>query len=249
MSQPSPERIVAAAAAAAPQDAHAQTFAPTEWAGVTRRLLGVVRRESASGRESPVVQVALLDLAPGAAWRPPEEGGFEAFVLSGGAVVGGVEHAAGSYLRQPAQAAGEASAISSTSGSRLLVRSGPGLSVHALLAVPTAREPWRKGQGNLRVMPLFSQDQEGTALVHWPAGERFQPHRHWGGEEIFVLSGTFQDEHGQYPAGTWILSGHKSVHHPFVDEETVILVKTGHLLQAPDRPAPELPSARPTPRA
>ena len=70
---------------------------------------------------------------------------------------------------------------------------------------------------------------EGTALVHWPAGERFVPHQHWGGEEIFVLSGTFRDEHGVYPKGTWIQSPHLSTHHPFVEEETVIFVKTGHL--------------------
>ena len=70
---------------------------------------------------------------------------------------------------------------------------------------------------------------EGTALVHWPAGERFIPHQHWGGEEILVLSGTFRDEHGTYPKGTWIQSPHLSAHHPFVEEETVIFVKTGHL--------------------
>ena len=69
----------------------------------------------------------------------------------------------------------------------------------------------------------------GTALVHWPAGERFIPHEHWGGEEIFVLSGTFRDEHGTYPKGTWIQSPHLSTHHPFVEGETVIFVKTGHL--------------------
>ncbi|PHQ24157.1 hypothetical protein CLH62_18710, partial [Marinobacter guineae] len=57
----------------------------------------------------------------------------------------------------------------------------------------------------------------------------FQPHRHFGGEEIFVLSGEFCDEHGRYPEGTWIRSPHLSQHHPFVDQETVIWVKTGHL--------------------
>jgi hypothetical protein len=33
----------------------------------------------------------------------------------------------------------------------------------------------------------------------------------------------------QEPAGTWIRSPHLSQHHPFVDRETVIWVKTGHL--------------------
>lgn len=88
---------------------------------------------------------------------------------------------------------------------------------------------WQPGQGGLRVLPLSAFGTEGTALVHWPAGERFVPHQHMGGEEILVLSGTFLDEHGEYPAGTWIRSPHMSRHHPYVEEETVILVKTGHL--------------------
>jgi anti-sigma factor ChrR (cupin superfamily) len=50
-----------------------------------------------------------------------------------------------------------------------------------------------------------------------------------GGEEIYVISGEFIDEHGRYPAGTWIRSPHLSQHHPFVEKDTLILVKTGHL--------------------
>ncbi|MEE8057455.1 MAG: cupin domain-containing protein, partial [Pseudomonadales bacterium] len=47
--------------------------------------------------------------------------------------------------------------------------------------------------------------------------------------EIFVLSGTFIDEHGRYPAGTWIRSPHMSSHNPYTDEGCIIFVKTGHL--------------------
>jgi anti-sigma factor ChrR (cupin superfamily) len=93
----------------------------------------------------------------------------------------------------------------------------------------TDDHPWLPGQGKLEVKPLHSFEGEGTALVHWPPGERFVPHQHWGGEEAFVLSGTFQDEHGNYPQGTWLQSPHLSSHHPFVTEDTVIFVKTGHL--------------------
>ena len=64
----------------------------------------------------------------------------------------------------------------------------------------------------------------------WPAGERFKPHRHYGGEEIFVLSGEFIDEHGRYPKGTWLRSPHLSEHFPYVEQETIIFVKTGHLI-------------------
>lgn len=95
----------------------------------------------------------------------------------------------------------------------------------------TETTPWRQGVGGLKVMSLHEFEHEHVALVHWPEEEKFQPHRHFGGEEIFVLSGTFKDEHGEYPAGSWLRSPHLSVHDPYVDEETLIWVKTGHLLK------------------
>lgn len=95
--------------------------------------------------------------------------------------------------------------------------------------VDTKQTPWLQGQGNLQVMPLHSIGTESTALVFWPAGEKFVPHTHMGGEEIFVLQGEFIDEHGRYPAGSWIRSPHLSRHHPYVEQDTIILVKVGHL--------------------
>ncbi len=100
----------------------------------------------------------------------------------------------------------------------------------ATVRINTQQTDWLPGQGSLQVMPLHDHNGEHTALVKWPAGEQFLPHRHWGGEEILVLSGEFQDEHGVYPPLSWIRSPHLSEHHPFVTKETVILVKTGHLV-------------------
>ena len=88
---------------------------------------------------------------------------------------------------------------------------------------------WQDGIGNLVVLSLHEFQTQHTALVYWPAKEKFQPHQHWGGEEILVISGEFIDEHGRYPTGTWIRSPHLSNHFPYVEEETLILVKTGHL--------------------
>ena len=100
--------------------------------------------------------------------------------------------------------------------------------------IDTTTTDWLPGIGGLQVMPLYEfaseRKNEHVALVKWPANEIFQPHRHFGGEEILVLSGEFKDELGVYPTNTWIRSPHMSQHHPFVHEETVILVKTGHLL-------------------
>jgi anti-sigma factor ChrR (cupin superfamily) len=52
-------------------------------------------------------------------------------------------------------------------------------------------------------------------------------HRHWGGEEILVLSGTFVDKHGKHATGTWLQGPPLCEHDAFVEEETVILFKTG----------------------
>ncbi len=95
--------------------------------------------------------------------------------------------------------------------------------------IDTRRTAWLPGQGGLEVMPLHSFESEQVALVRWPAGERFLPHRHAGGEEIYVISGEFCDELGRYPAGSWIRSPHMSLHNPFVDQQTLIWVKVGHL--------------------
>ncbi|MEM9180094.1 MAG: cupin domain-containing protein, partial [Pseudomonadota bacterium] len=65
----------------------------------------------------------------------------------------------------------------------------------------------------------------------WAPGTKFLPHQHWGGEEILVLEGTFQDEFGDYPAGTWLRSPHGSKHTPWSDKGCLIYVKTGHLAE------------------
>lgn len=78
------------------------------------------------------------------------------------------------------------------------------------IIIDTNTSQWLQGQGNLEVMPLDVQ----TALVKWPKNEKFIPHKHWGGEEIFVLEGTFMDEYGEYPKGSWIRSPHLSEHFP-----------------------------------
>jgi anti-sigma factor ChrR (cupin superfamily) len=98
---------------------------------------------------------------------------------------------------------------------------------HVVLRPP--EQHWQAGIGKLKVLPLHTHKTESTALVFWPANEVFQPHTHWGGEEILVLKGMFIDEYGEYPKGSWIRSPHMSKHFPRVEEETLILVKVGHL--------------------
>ncbi|OKH17985.1 cupin domain-containing protein [[Limnothrix rosea] IAM M-220] len=96
--------------------------------------------------------------------------------------------------------------------------------------IDTNAEHWLPGMvRGLSVLPLHAHGTESVALVKWESGTKFQTHRHWGGEEIFVLEGTFADEQGVYPQGTWLRNPPNSIHTPFSDEGCLIYVKTGHL--------------------
>jgi anti-sigma factor ChrR (cupin superfamily) len=82
----------------------------------------------------------------------------------------------------------------------------------------------------LSVMHLHEHGSEHVALVKWAPNTRFSRHSHWGGEEILVLDGVFEDEHGRYPKGCWLRSPHLSQHMPFTGPAgALIYVKTGHL--------------------
>lgn len=188
-------------------------------------------------REVGGFDVAMFRLPAGRS-LPPAAGdlGREVLVCAGNWQLGGATLHQHGYARIPP---GSGAVERADTDTTLLVRTGAfAADDSGLLRVDSREQSWLQGQGNLRVQPLHSMGDGGTALVHWPAGERFQPHRHWGGEEIFVLSGTFEDEHGRYPTGTWLLSPHLSSHHPFVSEETIIFVKTGHLPQVPPEGQP-----------
>lgn len=97
--------------------------------------------------------------------------------------------------------------------------------------IDTQKHPWRSGLvDGLSVMPLHEFNGEKIALVKWAPHTQFKLHSHWGGEEIFVLEGTFYDEYGRYPKGSWTRSPHMSQHTPFTkDDGALIYVKVGHL--------------------
>lgn len=64
-----------------------------------------------------------------------------------------------------------------------------------------------------------------TSIVRYAANSSFSEHTHGGGEEFFVLSGTFCDETGEFPAGSYVRNPPGSSHKPFSREGCTILVK------------------------
>ena len=98
--------------------------------------------------------------------------------------------------------------------------------------IDTNNAPWSQGMvEGLSVFPLYSQANypENMALVRWQPNTYFPEHVHPGGEEILVLEGTFEDDHGIYPQGTWIRGPHMSRHKPFSKEGCLIYVRVGGL--------------------
>ncbi|MEZ4399179.1 MAG: cupin domain-containing protein [Kofleriaceae bacterium] len=75
-----------------------------------------------------------------------------------------------------------------------------------------------------------------TSIVRYAAGSHFAPHTHGGGEEYLVLDGVFQDEHGDYPAGTYVRNPPTSRHTPRSAAGCTIFVKLWQF--APDDRTP-----------
>jgi anti-sigma factor ChrR (cupin superfamily) len=71
-----------------------------------------------------------------------------------------------------------------------------------------------------------------TSVVRYEPGSTFHAHAHPDGEEILVLDGVFSDEHGDWPAGTYLLNPEGFRHAPFSREGCVLFVK---LRQFPSR--------------
>ncbi|WEN14256.1 cupin domain-containing protein [Rhodanobacter sp. AS-Z3] len=191
--------------------------------GVQRKMLE--RDGDEVARATSIVRYAPGSRFPGHA----HELGEELFVLEGEFCDESGRFGAGSYIRNPP---GSAHAPWSEGGCVLFVklRYFDPLD-QTQVALDTQASPWLPGLvPGLSVMPLHEFRTQHTALVRWAPETYFNPHRHYGGEEILVVHGVFEDEHGRYPTGSWLRSPHLSQHQPFSREGCTILVKTGHLV-------------------
>ena len=72
---------------------------------------------------------------------------------------------------------------------------------------------------------LGDEVARATTIVRYAPQSNFSPHVHSGGEEFVVLEGIFQDEHGDYPAGSYIRNPPQSSHTPGSDDGCIIFVK------------------------
>jgi anti-sigma factor ChrR (cupin superfamily) len=201
-----------------------EAWRPSPMAGVERQMLDRIGEEVARA-------TSIVRYAPDARFSAHTHGGGEEFlVLSGSFHDDAGDYLEGTYVRNPIGTAHAPWA--GPDGAVLFVK------LHQFTTTDTRRvvidtraAPWHPGLvPGLTVLPLHEIGTEHVALVRWAPSTRFVQHRHRGGEEILVLDGVFQDEHGDYPRGSWLRSPHLSEHTPFTGPDGALLyVKTGHL--------------------
>lgn len=98
------------------------------------------------------------------------------------------------------------------------------------IVLDTNRIEWRRGKTDAYSEAMLHQHgEERVYLIRWHAGKSFPRHIHRGGEEIFILDGLYADEHGSYPAGTWVRNPVGSSHTPAATGGALLYAKLGHL--------------------
>lgn len=95
--------------------------------------------------------------------------------------------------------------------------------------VDTGRAGWLAGpEDGISRLPLHEFGRERVAMLRLAPGSHYR-HTYIHGEEIFVVSGCFTDEHGNYATGSWIRNPGDSTHSLFSERGCLLFVKTGHL--------------------
>ncbi|HBN87604.1 cupin domain-containing protein [Rheinheimera aquimaris] len=203
---------------------------PGDYKFVDSPLVGVSRMMLDRAGDEVARATSIVRYAPGSGYSSHRhDGGEEILVLEGVFSDEHGDYPAGSYLRNPP---GTSHQPFSKDGCTLLVKLWQFATDDSeQLVIDTRSQSWRQGLvPGLSVMPLHEHNGVSTALVRWAPNTQFNRHIHVGGEEILVLEGLFRDEHGEYPAGSWLRNPRYSEHTPFTGPEgALIYVKVGHM--------------------
>jgi anti-sigma factor ChrR (cupin superfamily) len=204
-----------------PEDYH---WVNSPMPGVERMMLDRIGDEVARA-------TSLVRYAPNSSFSPHVHSGGEEFLVLEGEF--GDEHQAypaGTYVRNPIGTSH--SPRVGDQGCTILVK------LHqfdekditpVVLDTHDTRLPSESVAG-LTATLLHQFEEERVTLVRWEPNTPFKEHTHFGGEEVFVVAGSFSDENGDYPAGTWVRYPNQSKHNAFTREEgAVLFLKTGHL--------------------
>ena len=97
------------------------------------------------------------------------------------------------------------------------------------VVIDTRRVSWQpspvEGVDRVPLDRIWEEVARASSIVRYAPGSSFTPHLHGAGEEILVLDGTFSDEHGDYPAGTYLRNPPDSRHSPRSENGCTLFVK------------------------
>ncbi len=97
------------------------------------------------------------------------------------------------------------------------------------VVIETDRLPWtpspQEGVARRMLDRIGGEIARATSLVRYAPASAFSPHEHALGEEFLVLDGVFSDEHGDYPAGTYVRNPPGSRHTPRTAPGCLLFVK------------------------
>ncbi len=192
--------------------------------GVERMMLDRIGGEVARA-------TSLVRFAPDATFAEHTHGGGEEFLVLEGAF--GDEHdiyPAGYYVRNPV-------------GTSHSPRVGPdGCLILVKLyqmedddqhqfAIDTNDATWQPGQqAGIETLRLHEYGKERVTLNRWAPDTAVIRHGHPGGHEVFVIEGSYFDEYGEYPAGSWVRYPPGTEHAPESGPEgALVYSKVGHL--------------------
>lgn len=125
------------------------------------------------------------------------------------------------------------------------------------VAVHGGQEPWvpspAPGVRRRMLDRIGDEVARATTIVRFAPESAFDAHVHGGGEEFVVLEGVFSDEHGDFPAGSYVRNPPTSKHTPSSAPGCTLLVKLcqfdpddrTHVRIATDKTAPVAAAGRP----
>lgn len=205
--------------------------ATTEWQASPSPTVWRKRLDLAGGAESSRVTSVVRYDADSAFRSHPHPNGEEILVLDGVFSDKHGDYPAGSYLLNPG---GFEHAPFSRQGCVLFVKlqQYPGLD-RQHIAIDTNKGEWRLGATDgVAVILLYAEDghSETVYLARLDGGARVPDHDHPAGEEVFVLDGSFEDEHGEHPTGSWVRYPAGSRHSVHSQGGCMLYVKDGNLL-------------------
>ena len=192
--------------------------------GVERMMLDRIGDEVARA-------TSLVRYAPNSAFSPHVHGGGEEFfVLEGEFADEHQAYPAGTYVRNPI-GTGHTPRVGEQ-GCVLFVKLhqfDQEDSTPVVIDTRDAEWPLQPTPG-FEAMYLHQFRDEQVFFIRWAPNTPFKKHTHHGGEEVRVIEGSFSDEYGDYPAGTWLRNPDRSSHKAFTrDKGALLYLKAGHL--------------------